>query len=63
VLLASHGAVELEFSHQALDRATRHPLTLAVELRPHLVRAIHPKVLAKHPNDLGLQFGVAHRPR
>lgn len=58
---ATNSTDKAQVAHQALHGATGHADVLSVELRPHLVRAIHTEVVRMNPGDLDLEDLVALR--
>ena len=61
--LATDDTADPEIAHQALDGAARHPDTLAVQLRPHLVGSIHAPMLVPDARDLAIEIGVSQASR
>src|SRR5579859_1827622 len=59
LLLAAHDAAQLQVVHQPGHPITTDLVTLAFELAPDLLDAVHAKVGAVHTRDLDLQPLVA----
>jgi hypothetical protein len=53
----------VKLTHQPLHGAAGHGDAFPVELAPDLAGARDAEVLAMNPSDLGLQLGIAGRPR